>query len=95
MWPGYFDISLDLNDWQKAEFCMNSSLIITGNVEFNRTGEAPEYNETISKYSTIENNVAFTLEENPLFVNPTVGDYSFRDDVDWFPVFDFNSIGRY
>ncbi len=95
MWPGYYDISIDLDDWQKAEFCMNSSLIITGNVEINQSGNAPEFNETIAKYSTIGDNVGFTVEENPLFVNPTAGNYAFRDGIDWFPVFDFNSIGRY
>ena len=93
-WPGYFDISLDLEDWQSSSFCMNSSLEITGNVEINLTGEAPKYNETISKYSTIENNVTYTSEENPLFVNPSAGDYTLRDGVA-FPFIDFAKIGRY
>ena len=94
MWPGYFDISLDLDDWQKPEFCMNASLVITGNVEINRTGAVAEYDEIISKYSTIENNVGYTTEENPLFVNPTVGDYSIREDAG-FPDYHFEEIGRY
>ncbi|MBQ6262575.1 MAG: S-layer homology domain-containing protein [Clostridia bacterium] len=94
MWPGYFDISLDLDDWQKPEFCMNSSLVITGNVEINRAGAVGEYDETISKYSTIENNVGYTTAENPMFVNPTAGDYSLREGVD-FPDYHFEKIGRY
>ena len=94
MWPGYFDISLDLDDWQKPEFCMNSSLVITGNLEINRAGSFGEYEEMIAKYSTIENNVGYTTEENPIFVNPTAGNYSLRDGVD-FPDFHFELIGRY
>ena len=94
LWPGYFDISLDLDDWQKPEFCMNSSLVITGNVEINKGGTAREYDETISKYSVIEDNHGYSIEENPLFVNPTLGDYRLKSGVD-FPDYHFEEIGRY
>ncbi|MBQ7474484.1 MAG: S-layer homology domain-containing protein [Clostridia bacterium] len=94
MWPGYFDISLDLDDWQKPEFCMNSSLVITGNVEINLAGAVKEYEDMISKYSTIEGNVGFKTDENTMFVNPTAGDYTLRDGVD-FPDYHFELIGRY
>ena len=94
MWPGYFDISLDLDDWQKPEFCMNSSLVITGNVEVNAVGAVGEYEEMISKYSVIENNVGYTPDENPLFVNPTAGNYSIKEGAD-FPDYHFENIGRY
>ena len=36
----------------------------------------------------------FTTDENPLFVNPTRGDYRLRDGVD-FPDIHFEDIGRY
>ena len=94
MWPGYFDISLDPDDWQKPEFCMNSSLVITGNVEINRAGGVGEYDETISKYSVIENNVGYTVEENPFFVNPAAGDYRLTEGAA-FPDYHFELIGRY
>ena len=94
LWPGYFDISLDLDDWQKSEFCMNSSLVITNNVEVNKFGVEREYDETISKYSVIENNPAYSIEENPLFVNPTIGDYRLVEGSG-FPDYHFEQIGRY
>ena len=94
LWPGYFDISLDLDDWQKSVFCMNSSLVITGNVEINKAGAERVYSETISKYSVIENNVTYSTRENPIFVNPTLGDYRIRDGVNFSDV-QFESIGRY
>ena len=36
----------------------------------------------------------FTTDENPLFVNPTRGDYRLRDGVD-FPDIHFEDIGRH
>ncbi|MBQ1502572.1 MAG: hypothetical protein IIZ35_01065, partial [Clostridia bacterium] len=94
LWPGYFDISLDPDDWQKPEFCMNSSLVITNNVDINKTGAAGEYDETISKYSVIENNAAYSVNENPFFVNPTLGDYRLVEGSG-FPDYRFEHIGRY
>ena len=42
-----------------------------------------------------ENNRDFTHDENPLFVDPTVGDYRIRDDVEDFMKIPFEKIGRY
>ena len=94
LWDGFFDVSLDLDDWQKPEFCMNSSLVITNNVEFNKIGAPKEYDETISKYSVIRGNVGYKMTENPLFVDPAAGDYRLRDGVD-FPDYHYEKIGRY
>jgi len=35
-----------------------------------------------SKFSTVENNPILDIDQNYLFKNPTIGDYSIRDDVD-------------
>ena len=94
LWDGFFDVSLDLEDWQKPEFCMNSSLVITNNPEINRAGVAREYDETISKYSVIRGNVGYKVTENPFFVDPTRGDYRIREGVD-FPDIHFELMGRY
>ncbi|MBR3991895.1 MAG: hypothetical protein IKI91_07135, partial [Clostridia bacterium] len=90
----FFDITTDLDRWKDREFCENASLVITGNRGFNKNAETTEYEELIAKYSTIEDNVSYTLEENPIFVNPTLGDYRIRDGVD-FPDIEFEKIGRY
>ncbi|MBQ3901542.1 MAG: hypothetical protein II736_07470, partial [Clostridia bacterium] len=71
-----------------------SSLVITGNREINKNGEAPFYDETLRKYSVIEDNLAYTPDENPLFVDPASGDYRIREGVD-FPDIEFEKIGRY
>ena len=93
-WPGFFDITTDLDRWEDREFCENASLVITGNRGFNENAETTGYDELLAKYSTIEDNVSYTLEENPLFVNPTVGDYRIREGAD-FPDIEFEKIGRY
>ena len=93
-WPGFFDITTDFDSWDKSEFCENSSLVITGNRSIDKTIEDPEFNETLVKYSTIEDNLCYLLDENPLFVNPTIGDYRIRESVD-FPDIEFEKIGRY
>ena len=93
-WDWFFSMTTDVTKWDTPEFCLNNSLIITGNREINATGAEPDYNEMIRRYSTIEDNVSYTSEENPLFVNPTIGDYRIRDGVD-FPDIEFEKIGRY
>ena len=94
LWDGFFDVSLDLDDWQKPGFCMNSSLVVTNNAEINKTGAAREYDGTISKYSVIEGNAGYKTSENPFFADPSAGDYRLRDGVD-FPDIHFENIGRY
>ena len=53
-----------------------------------------EFDETLVKYSTIEDNLCYTLGENPLFVNPTIGDYRIREGAN-FPDIQFEIIGQY
>ena len=48
----------------------------------------------VPKFSTVKNNPLFSLAENPLFVNPTLGDYSIREDADFFKI-PYKEIGRY
>ncbi|MBQ2469236.1 MAG: right-handed parallel beta-helix repeat-containing protein, partial [Clostridia bacterium] len=93
-WPGLFEITTDVSRWNEREFCLNESLVITGNRWIRRSGETEEYSELLRKYSTIEDNIGYTLDENPLFVNPTLGDYRIREGVD-FPDIHFEEIGRY
>ena len=94
-WDWFFGMTTDVTLWDTPEFCLNNSLIITGNREINATGAEPEYNELIRRYSTIEDNVSYRSEENPLLVNPTIGDYRLREGVEGFPDFEFEKIGRY
>ena len=93
-WPELFTFTTDLSRWQEREFCENSSLVITGNRSFNETAKQPEFVDIFARYSTIEDNIAYSFEDNPIFVNPTRGDYRIREDAD-FPDIHFENIGRY
>ncbi|MBQ3900902.1 MAG: right-handed parallel beta-helix repeat-containing protein, partial [Clostridia bacterium] len=95
MWPGYFDITLDVTRWREPEYCSNNSLVITGNREINLEGAERVYDDLIRLHSVIEDNLYYSVDENPLFVNPTIGDYRIRDDVTDFPDIEFEKIGRY
>ncbi len=93
-WPELFTFTTDLSRWQEREFCENSSLVITGNRSFNEKAKQPEFNEVFARYSTIDDNIAYDFSENPLFVNPAIGDYRIRDGAD-FPDIEFEKMGRY
>ncbi|MBP0989647.1 MAG: hypothetical protein J5874_00495, partial [Oscillospiraceae bacterium] len=93
-WPGFFDITTDISRWRDREFCQNSSLIITGNRCFSAKSTESSYRDTLAKYSTIEDNLVYSLSENPVFINPTLGDYRIREGAD-FPDIHFEMIGRY
>ena len=96
LWPGYFDISMDFDDWQKPEFFMNSSVLCRDNVSIKAKGDAPGSGaeEINIRYCTFEDNAVYRPTENPLFVNPTIGDYRLRDGVDFADI-PFEEIGRY
>ena len=94
-WPEIFDLTTDLERWDDPNFVLARNETITNNRFINQNAEVGvPGNEYIVKYSTIEGNVGYTLDENPFFVNPTRGDYRLRDGVD-FPDIHFSEIGRY
>ena len=94
MWPEYFEITMDLDRIGEAESFLNSSVVCTGNISIKK-GEIFGNNEEINvRYSAFEDNTVFVPDENPIFVNPTIGDYRIRDGVD-FPDIHFEEIGRY
>lgn len=95
--PGATSLTFDFNDPQRLDFAFAPVTTITDNVYFNGTGEADErfglYADA-ADYCTVAGNVGYTLGENPIFVNPTLGDYRVRADSG-FPDIHFELIGRY
>ena len=94
-WPEIFDLTTDLDKWDDPNFVLARNETITNNRFINEKGliSIPT-DEYVVKYSTIEGNVGYTLDENPFFVNPSRGDYRLKDGVD-FPDIRFAEIGRY
>ncbi len=94
-WPELYDIIDDYDDVENPNcpatpgFCTLYNNYAIGNSK-NHVDEAVE------RFALrCENNRDFTLEENPLFVNPTLGDYRTRDDIGDFMKIPFEKIGRY
>ena len=94
-WQEIFDLTTDLDKWDDPNFVLARNETVTNNRFIN--WDAKIYvptNEYVVRYSTIEGNVGYTLDENPFFVNPSRGDYRLKDGVD-FPDIRFEEIGRY
>ncbi|MBR3640087.1 MAG: right-handed parallel beta-helix repeat-containing protein, partial [Clostridia bacterium] len=94
-WPELYDIIDDYDDVENPNcpatpgFCSLYNNYAIGNSKIH-------IDEAVEKFALrCENNLDFTLEDNPLFVNPTLGDYRTRDDVGDFMQIPFDRIGRY
>ena len=95
--PEVFTLSTDPADAEEVNFVLCPTNVLTGNVTITEDEEKKPVSvtEALSKYCTVEGNRAYGMDENPLFVNPTLGDYRMRDDVTDFPYIPYELIGRY
>ncbi|MBR3423635.1 MAG: hypothetical protein IKG80_04010, partial [Clostridia bacterium] len=95
-WPEMLKIHFDTDNIDDPCFALNQTTLIKDNVFVSKFTE--EELRTTRKYplmyTTYENNAAYAWDENPIFVNPTLGDYRIRAGVD-FPNIPFEEIGRY
>ena len=95
--PEVLNYHLDYDNMDDPYFVMNPVNYVIDNVFVNKngstdTGAGGRYED---EYATFEGNRGYTFEENPMFVNPTVGDYRLRGDAVGFPDVEFEKIGRY
>ena len=80
---------------QAAKAIRSGSVLVNGLAVRKPEQKVNELTDKYHKrYITVSGLRGFTLEENPLFVNPTLGDYRIREGVD-FPDIEFEKIGRY
>ena len=54
----------------------------------------PPPGPTYDRFGVGEGNLEFELDENPLFVNPAIGDYRIRENADFLKI-PYEMIGRY
>ena len=92
--PHLLTYTADITRWSEPEFVLNIVVDVTGNRYLNPTAKTYEYSDALKLFGNYEGNVGYTLDENPLFVNPAIGDYRIREGVD-FPDIEFEKIGRY
>ena len=94
LWPGLLDVTCDLDRMNEPEFCLNSAVTIRDNAEINTKGAVVQHDPVATQYCDITPDTGYTIDQNPFFVNPTIGDYRMRDDAD-FEAIPFENIGRY
>ena len=94
-WPEIFtmDMSGEYN-FDDINCPLNTShTVLTGNYSFGNLELVIE--DGARKFADkIENNPSYTLDENPLFTDPTHGDYTIREGVDCIDI-PFDKMGRY
>ena len=98
-WPDMFNVDINSDDPLDPNSWRAPNNTITGNVYFKYNAESGvdtmnHVEPDTAAVCTIENNSFYNTAENPIFVNPTLGDYRVRDGVD-FPDIEFEKIGRY
>ena len=92
--PHLLTYTADVSRWEEPEFVLNVVASVTGNRYFNKNGLSQDYSDALMKFGEYGNNAGYTLGENPLFVNPALGDYRIREGTG-FPDIEFEQIGRY
>ena len=91
-WPIMYEYSTDPADLGKPN-CLFTPIHYVRN-EFAVTSQEPVFPDHAKEYGVIENIRWCTKDENPIFTDPTHGDYSIREDADFFKI-PFYEIGRY
>ena len=93
--PGATSLTLDYSRAADKDFILAPTNTIVDNLFINKNKEVNlGFYGNAESYCTVEGNAAFGKDENPIFVNPTIGDYRIRGGVD-FPDIHFEEIGRY
>ncbi|MBQ6677080.1 MAG: S-layer homology domain-containing protein [Clostridia bacterium] len=82
-YPEVFDLSLDLADIDDPSFVLNPTNEVTGNTVFVKPGKKMyfEFEDAAAPFVINEDNTFYTMNENPIFVNPSAGDYRIRPDA--------------
>jgi hypothetical protein len=89
-WPELYSTSFDPADKGKLDCIFTPVTHASGNAGFgvSLNGYGPDHK------GVDETNKSYTLNENPLFVNPSIGDYRIREDAE-FAGIPYEQIGRY
>ncbi len=90
-WPIMYNFNIDPDRIDEKECLFRMVNYLDNNYVI---GDEVRFNEVAQLFAEGENNVSFEETENPVFVDPTHGDYSIREDADFFKI-PYKQIGRY
>ena len=91
--PGSSSFSFDFLNPEDENFFLAPVTTVIGNAFIN-SSKTISVMSLSEEFTKLENNAAYGVDENPIFINPTIGDYRVRADAD-FPDLHFELIGRY
>ena len=93
--PGATGLVFDFSRADEKDFFLAPTNTLTDNLFINEEADVRiGLNQNAADYCAVSGNRAYRNDENPVFVNPTRGDYRIREDAD-FPDIHFEEIGRY
>ena len=92
-WSLMFNYHYDVSRLDEVECAFRNVNYIENNYTFGFETSIDD-NSILEQYGVVEGNVQLTLDDNPLFVNPSIGDYSIREDADFLKI-PYEQIGRY
>jgi hypothetical protein len=87
--PELYDFNVDPENVGDPDCLFTTINHLTNNAMI---GIKVEHGETFKKFGLNEGNVEYKLDQNPFFVDPTHGDYSFKTGVSFADI-DINKIG--
>ena len=96
LWPELYDIVAIRNnpDIDVTKLDLYSAPINYCHNNYHFDGAMSEFADKWVELSDHENNLEFAADENPIFTDPTHGDYSIRDGVEFMDNH-FDKVGRY
>ncbi|MBQ6789504.1 MAG: S-layer homology domain-containing protein [Clostridia bacterium] len=92
-WPDMFSYSFDPADIDDPKCIFHTVQYITNNAVINKD-KSMDYGEYYEMFAVKDGTVAYGLDENPFFADPTHGDYTITD-TSKFADNQFDKIGRY
>ena len=90
-WPELYNFNIDPDKVGDLDCLFTTFTYLSNNAGF---GVVVNETAMIKQFGVDTNNRNYSLDENPFFVNPAAGNYTVRDDADFFKI-PFDKIGRY
>lgn len=90
-WPELYDFNVDPDKVGDPNCLFTPVTFLSNNASF---GDPLHRSDLITEFCVGENNVDYKDSVNPIFVNPSIGDYRIRDDAGFFKI-PYEKIGRY
>ncbi len=97
-YPWLYEMHFDLSKLDDPLCAANpTGSVITGNCSFVADGRELDADEPVKRFGDFSNNVSYSTNDNIFFANPTIGDYTLRDDISeeiYVPYVPFEMMGR-